>query len=367
MINGIKVAKHYWKAYVEDSKYWTPSKYGLVENTTVDNIGDFHKLKIINADKYKFILTSDVWHLPYRDILREAQDIGIKVVFLPKESLNVYEISNFGFKEYLKDEQCYFTPDLVLSPGAVHYDLWKDKTKSVITGHPRFNYCLDKGTPNDKKILCSKYKLEQDKKLIFFPSYPIFHQNNVGLSLVDKKSWKDFFEEREEMMETLLSFAESRSDVQVVVKLHPMTTTAFRKRLVGTELDMTGLTKRFLDNPTSKFKVIDGARTTKLISIDIVSGSDIVVGRNSTMLIEAALMGKPVLRAEFEKTDRIISILGYKDVFDTAVGRSAALKKLKNIVSNPVKNFNDNDLSKYIYKVDGKCCERICTAIKNII
>lgn len=358
MLSGIVMGRTIWNIDVRYSKFWTPEKYGVRFPKVIEKPVDLVNFKI--DKKYKFILVSDIFSKKTRLAIESARRRGLKVFFLPREPFCLQE--SFLFKDpRMRDDNGdhYLTPDVVLAPGEAFGNLWKDKTKVFVTGHPKFDYCLYKNWKKREDVV-KKYELSENKKILFFPSYTIFHTKEFYKDMTSLL-YDDIFEERECLMESLEEFANNRDDIQVVVKLHPMSSKLLIKK--GVTKDGKGLTMKYLKNPTDSFKVVDGAREARISSRDIMSAADFVVGSQSTMLYESAVLGKPTLQTGFGKAGKnLYTIPGYEDMFVNSFGKEDTVDKLHKMVDDNVINYKIPG-NKYLY-LDAGVCERICNVIK---
>jgi hypothetical protein len=362
MLHGIVLGKASWDVDVAYSKFWKPEKYGVSFSKVLARPDQLMKIK--NAGGHKFLVATDLWSVKTQDVLEYARKkLGLKIFFIPREAFNYFEEFLFYDKRFLHKGKCYFNPDVVFAPGTMYEKQWSDKAKVYITGHPRFDYCLYDNWVNRRDAL-KKFGLNKKKKIIFFPSYTIFTSKNLDKDKSFKdwgKAFGDVFDEREMLLKTLLEFSESRNDIQVVVKLHPMSSAALKKK--GITKDIEGITLKYLKNPTGNFKVIDGKKETRKVARDLLFVSNFVVGSNTTMLVEAAIVGKPVLRSMMDVSDNLIIMPGYDQIFTQSRGVNETIEKLNEMIDNNGVGFMATKLDKYM-ETDGKSCERICNAIK---
>ena len=111
--------------------------------------------------------------------------------------------------------------------------------------------------------------------------------------------------------------------------------------------------------------VIPDERNNGMVSKDLLIHSDIIVGYNSTMLLEASLLRKPVMHVVLGKC-RGISGPSYCDVYKMAYTTEEISKHLEDYVSgkqNFISEKADKLVEEYLGNVDGKCYERMSNAI----
>lgn len=364
MLHGIVLGKAIWDVDVTYSKFWQPEKYGVSFSKVLFNPVDVVKIK--KPGNYKFLVATDLWSVKTQNALEYARKkLGLKIFFLPREAFGFFEQFLFHDERFLNNGKYYFTPDVIFAPGTLYRDTWVDKKISIyVTGHPRFDYCMYENWVSRKEAL-KKFGLSKKLKTIFFPASTIFTVKNLNKDVTFKdwgKLYKDVHEEREMMLQTLLDFSKKRDDVQVIVKLHPMSSAALRKK--GITKDIEGILHKYLKKPAKNFVVIDGKNETRKVARDILHVCDYIIGDNSTMMFEGAIAGKPVLRSLMGLSNNLLNYPGYDDIFINTSGKEDTLLKLNEMVDNGDDfMMKCDDISKYLLK-DTKSCERICNVIK---
>lgn len=360
MLNGIVLGKNIWDVDVTYSKFWNSKGFGVNLQRTLVAPKEMYGIK--DTNKYQFVIATDLWTITARKALQHARDIGMKIFFLPREAFNFFDEFLFEDKRFLHKGEYYFRPDVVFAPGEKYGCKWQGKASVYVTGHPRFDYCLydDWVTKNKPE---TEFGILEHKKTFFFPSYTIFDSKNFEKE-TEFKQWgtifKDVFDEREALIKTLIDFSASRDDVQVITKLHPMSSAALRKK--GETADIKGLTLKYLKNPTEHFRVIDGKNQTRRCARDLLTSIDFVVGTNSTMMFEGAVLGKPVLRSIMGISGNLFTMPGYSDVFVESLGVADTLLKLNQMADRP-QDFTAANMDEYA-RIDTGVCERVCRAIK---
>jgi hypothetical protein len=355
MIHGLFLDPRTWKIDFQSSPFWNPQKYGVHIDLYPDAI-NIPKKGI--GSKYKFVLATEVWEIPLRKSLEYMRKKGIKVFLIPREPFKtgVHKEGMFGYEKFLYNGEYYFTPDLILSPGQVYSDLWKDRATTVITGYPRWDFYIAKNKWRARAEIAKQYGLDPSKKVIFFPSYPPYYYKKVD----GKDMMVDLYDVREETLSALEDFAKKNTEYQVVVKIHPMSFKCFRKG-TGRGDEVSGLLRKYYESPTSHMKVIGDIRTSGLEAKELLIYADTVVGFTSTMLLEGALLNKPVIHVLFGRSGEIEGLPEYKDEMPTAY----SAKELHTILAQSTTSGQYRMIYKYINQTSESVCKRICDAIKS--
>jgi len=362
MIQGLFLDPRIWKIDYIASSYWEPNKYGL----NVDLYPDAFNIPKIGIDaKYKFVICSEIWEKPMQNALQYLRDRGLKIFFAAREPIKHGDLIDamFSYEHFNMNGRYYFAPDVVLAAGKKYADLWKDKIKTVITGYPRWDWYLDSSKHMGRDKFFTKYGLERNRKIIFFISYPPYHYKKID----GKDNFVDLFEEHDKTLSILEQFAIKYEPMyQIISKIHPA---AMKCYLKGTDKrkEVAGLLKKYYNSPTKYCKVIGDVRDNGTISKDLLMHSDMVIGYNSTMLLEAMLLNKPLVNVILGKCQNIST--PYDELSETIYTEEQLKMSLDKFKSGLYDNHKtDIDSMKlvedYIYKVDGKCCERMCAVIK---
>lgn len=336
-----------------ESGLWRPEDYGV----KIDLHSDAFNISKKGIDKkYRFVIATEVWEIPMRKSLEYLRKRGLKIFLLPREPFKtaILKDAMFSHQRFYYNNEYYFTPDVVLAPGEAYADLWKNKTKVYITGYPRFDYYANKARRTTIKSVKKAHKIEPERTIIFFPSFPPYNYKKVN----GHDTMVDLFDAREEMIGALRSYA-MKNNAQIVIKIHPASMKPFKKG-TGNGKEVSGLLKKYYDKPDEYTKVIGDVRTNGFIAKDLLLISDIVCGFTSTMLLEAALFKKPAIHMLLGNTEKLgPGIPEYAQYIPTARNENELHDLLKNAkyIENPM-------VEKYLYKIDGKCCKRICKAIK---
>ena len=173
----------------------------------------------------------------------------------------------------------------------------------------------------------------------------------------------DLFDARENTIKALKEFATKNEEYQIVIKIHPSSMKPFKKG-TGRGNEVAGLLKTHLKQPNDTISVVGDVRNKGNIAKELLACSDLVVGYNSTMLLEASLLGKPVIQAIIGNCSKAQN--PYVDTFYIVCSENDLISALKKYDQGF--DFTSDKASKmvnsFMYEVDGGACERICSAIK---
>lgn len=358
MIHGLYLDPRCYNIDLIPNKYWSPEQYGV----TIDLHPDAFNIPKRGIDKkYQFVIASEVWEKSIQKSLHYMRNEGLKVFLLAREPIKYGTLipAMFSYERFKYKGEYYFTPDLVLASGKKYADLWARKAPTIITGYPRFEQYISLKRQVTKKSICEEFGLEFKKDLIFFSDFPPYHYKKVG----EKDSMVDLYEAREQMVQALIKYAR-RNTAQVVIKLHPMSMKPFLKK-TGVGNEVSGSLLEYYKNPDKICKVIGDNRMDGQIAKKLLIGCDLCVGYNSTMMLEASILKKPVIQARFGACEEISNPCN--GVFETAYEQEGLVKLLKHFKDCPndfISRYGQSVAEGFFYKIDGKCCERVCDAIK---
>lgn len=351
MKRGLVFDTRAWKIDFTSSPFWTPEKHG-VQFTLSSNMD-------VKAKGHDFVLATEVWEIPMRKTLKR---LGLPVVLAAREPLktNILKDAMFTYEHFKHEGEYYLTPDVVLAAGQAYADLWEGKTKTIVTGYPRFDYYANqKGWPSKEQV-AKKHGLDASKKWVFFPSYPPYHYKKVD----GKDTMVDLFDAREETLCALEKFAERNPEYQVVVKIHPASMKPFKKG-TGKGNEVAGKLLERYKSPTAAMKVVGDIRNSGIEAKELLINSSIICGFTSTMLLEAALIGKPAVHILFGNTKDLGGIPEYAEHIPVAHDLPS-LWSLLHITQTKFYPSLAEMAERYLYKVDGKACQRICEAVKSL-
>jgi hypothetical protein len=361
-LKGLFLDPRIWKIDYQSSPFWNPEKYGI----EIDLHSNAFEIPETGIDKkYDFVIATEVWEIPIRKTLEFLRNKGLKVILVPREVApgRSHHGTMFADPHFYHNGMYYFTPDIVLAPGQRYYDVWEGRAKREIIGYPRLDICLRPDLWRTRGEILKRHGLE-DKKIVFFPSYPPYHVQTKEDGSTELIQLDD---DLENTMVGLEEFAVNHKDeVQVVTKIHPSAQKCFNKKM-GPGGEVAGTLKKYYKNPTPYMKVIGDVRNDSSIAREMIIIADVVVGYTSMMLLEAIVMNKPVVHLKFEQCRGLYQAMDFSEEIKTAYDKSEMIPAITEAINTDEYLIRESKLLEYcLHKVDGKFCERLCKEIKNV-
>ncbi|KKN36536.1 hypothetical protein LCGC14_0772720 [marine sediment metagenome] len=361
-LNGLFLDPRIWKIDFLPSPFWKPEKYG-VNIELHPNAFNIPKLGL--NKKYDFVIATEVWELPIQKTLEYLRNKGMKIILVPRELApgKTHKATMFADERFKYKNQYHCIPDLVLAPGERYCSMWRDKVESKIIGYPRFDIYLRPDLWPSRESIIEKHGLENDKKIIYFPSYPPYHVETID----GKNTLIDAYDDLQNTMRALEQYAIKHQDkVQVVVKIHPMAMKCYRKK-TGPGREVSGLMEKYYKQPTKFMRVVGDERLNSSSAREMIMVSDLVIGYVSMMMLEAVANNKPVVHVLFEQSRQLKNALEFhhdmytvRDPEEVEAALDLGLYTDKLIVKD------SKALEYVLYKIDGKFTERLCTEIKRV-
>jgi len=297
-------------------------------------------------DKYQpdLLFSTDIFNDHDVEVMREASSRGIFTIGLVRSWDN---ITSHGLNRIVPDRLIVHTPKI--KEEAIRYnDMIPEKI--FISGIPHYDrYLSELRTP--RKQFFEQLQLDPNKKTIFFapPSDIYAKQNPVTIQIIKELSKLD--------------------NIQLIIRLY----------LVG-EVDLGDIRpipgKIAIDAPRASrhFVGVDIAPKEDNHLVDLLHYSDVVVAFASTLAIDAAVLGKPVILIGFDGAPRAYwqSLRQYYDydhqrnLINTGGVRLATSmddlsKQIGAYINNPDldKNGRKKVADIFCWKMDGRSGERV--------
>jgi hypothetical protein len=194
--------------------------------------------------------------------------------------------------------------------------------------------------------------LREDKRLVVFFTYDADTYLRTTEALPDRP-WKQL---RDDTHAALRELARERPDIEVVIKAHPQ------------QVELQEVIAEFAAEPQDSVKVTAGAGTAS----HLIVRADVIVGFQSTVMIEAMLTKKPVIYAGWGETHARHSAglvpIHTSDGCELPAGRSELARMLRAALDGKLepgpdmlarrKAFTD----RYFFGADGHVSERVLDA-----
>jgi len=358
MLHGIFLDPRSWASDCLLYPNWNPEKYG-VKIDLYDSESQINRKP--PHPKYKFAIATEVWTVAMHKVLDFlSKKHGLKIFVLPRELALAegYKKVMFKNKEFEYKGKCFFNPDLMLSPGDHYTNFWADITKTVNVGHPRFDMYATEKWHDPEAVIKKRYNIDPNKKIVFFASYWNKHYQDDG----EKVYYADISKDLAKTTKVLEEIAKSRDDIQVIIKIHPMS----QKLYLKGRYKMDSILEKYYHQKNGFIRVIKDVRFDGSIAKNLLAISDLVVSFRSTMLLEAMLLKKPVINIMFEQAKGLKGLPDFVErtysVYDEQTLRDSILNFEDHKDRGPMDSSVVDD---YFYKADGNFCERFCTEIKN--
>ena len=361
MIYGLYLDPRAWTIDITSSSLWNPDKYGV----HIDLHPDAFNIPKLGIDKkYKFVIATEVWEIPMRKALDYLRKMGLKVFLLAREPIKFGNATEgmFSFEKFKYNGEYCFVPDAVFAVSEKYAKLWESRTKTYVTGYPRWDWCIDKTNWKNRDQFNKQYGIRPDTKIIFFPSFPPY----AYLKVNGKDKLIDIFDSRENILETCIEFAKNHQEYQFISKIHPMSMKCYLKK-TGPGRDVCGLLEKYYKQPTSYAKVIGDQRMSSEAIRDLTIHSHLVVGLWSTVMLDAVILGKPAIQVITGKNIHMLQNpwAGMFPIVNTSTEFYEILVKY-NLEGCAISDMAKQKTSEHIC-LDGAVCDRVCSAVRELI
>lgn len=294
------------------------------------------------------------------NILKSAKRFRVKTIGMPKSWDN---LSKFLFP--VKVDKMLVWGNFMKTQ-AIKYQGYKEH-EVIITGGPQFDYYLYKNKLLSREEFCKKHNLNSEKKIILYSSAG-------GNECCDEPQYLDLI--RKYIEKNILK------NVQVFIRPH-----------VGYKNDK----ERFLRFKKYKNFVVDETDSQNNqfkdrwdVSIQHINNlfnsiyhADVSINIMSTMTLDSAYVGTPVININFDILDSVDKNISTKRLYMSDYAKSLAdssgtwvaknsdefLHYLKEILDGGIteKNGYKNMVSDFLYKKDGKAGERIVEEVYKLL
>lgn len=291
-----------------------------------------------------------------REFLEVAHDKRIPRIVLDKEGM----VSPYYYEVHSQQilERYPFMSD--------HLLVWSERQKNFwmksgvapehidVLGQPRSDFFFNKDRWLSKKDL----GLEGKRKTILFFTFDVDAYIHIFPAEEIQRRSLSWLPLRNDINNVLLELAKSHDDIDIVIKVHPQ------------QSDIEYIRKIFSETTLSNIKIMEGAS----LSNHLIVNSDLIVGFQTTALVEAMLTEKPVIYTGWSDTEKklrddLIPLHNCKGI-DKADSKDSFAKLLDSWVAGEKvggdltyrKEFTD-----YYLSADGKVCDRLSKTLTNIV
>ncbi|MGR7994414.1 capsular polysaccharide export protein, LipB/KpsS family [Xanthobacter sp. ZOL 2024] len=180
--------------------------------------------------------------------------------------------------------------DVILGWGALQREIFLERgypaDRFKVVGAPKFDVYADYQPALTRAQFCRLYGLDPDRKLVLFATQPLDSQLDTRMA---RKSQR-------QAVEDLFTYLEARG-AQLLVRLPPS-----KDDVLGPE------TRNLLTK--SGLGAVDDAHCYLVTPEEALFHADVVSSVNSTMLFEAALLGRPALSMKYVEFDQLWEKVG---------------------------------------------------------
>ncbi len=191
-----------------------------------------------------------------------------------------------------------------------------DQRRILVTGQPHFEALQDKA----KKITTlDKKKIKKDLNLqngitVLFVSEPLSNALHVDMGFTERTILRELVSAIQQLKSSVM--------VNVLVKFHPKEDISLMKQTIGS----------FPVVPNIRVSIVSGQPLLPLILI-----ADIVIGMQSTVLIEANLLKKPVMSIQIGRKGPDQFILSKRGIVNAIVSKDVLAKELNEFFNKPIR------------------------------
>lgn len=298
------------------------------------------------------VLAANIGYLEQQELARFCENSGIPFIILHKEGLAA--LGDLENRVNLNKTQRFIGTKLLLYNELMRQALLKlplaglHAAQAEVVGVPRLDF----------HVAAKKNQQRSLKKLIvFFSFYPSDKFFKVLLPALDEKGRAKVFKRTDEFHRWVIRFAFQNPDYRVVVKT----------KFAGHYLEYVENIRREFSGTAANLNILNAGQ-----SFDLMKDAEIVLGFNSTTLVEAMLLEKTIISPYFfdlmagdswnyfgKKSSLINYARNYNELVDLVL--SAEKRRLRNAFEKA------EFLNGMIYRADGRASERAETAIINTI
>lgn len=318
-------------------------------------IRDFAR-RLVREVKLDALLTPSDTFYYLRPLMEELRALGVPTIVQDKEG-------TIAPSDMMKEHARMLAERY--PPMADHYIMWNDTVRDYwvgigvapekleVVGQPRSDFFFHEERWPAKSAL----GLTEGKKLVVAFTYDA----DVYLRTTEALPDRPWAQLRDDLHESVRQLARERPDVEVVVKAHPQAA------------DLGELTAEFERHALPNVKFMAGASSAS----HLVVRADVVVGFQSTVMIEAMLLGRPVIYAGWgpyhDKVEAGLVPIHRSGGCLLPQSRAELDRQLRDALDGKLapspemmrkrRAFTD----RYFYEADGNACARILDAAARFV
>jgi hypothetical protein len=261
------------------------------------------------------VVTFD-WHPVMRELVQAARSIGLPVILVPHESVFMDE------RKYYLDASGADLPaaDRALLWGSLQRRIFLERgypaDRVEVTGSPKFDALHDLKPSLDRAGFAALYGLSADLPILLFAAQPLDLQLDRQEAALARQR---------DAIRDLLDSADGLG-CQALIRLPPA-----RRDVIGAEL-------RARIEASERY-ALDGPVRFMVQPEEALYHADLVVSLNSTMLFEAALVGRAALTARYLDLPSFWAPLGIPDCKDRRGMAAAVARALAGPASRAALDF----------------------------
>ncbi len=210
------------------------------------------------------------------------------------------------------------------------------KSSVIVTGQPRYDWLKKAHDIYRRDTFCQRYNLDTAKPIALIATQPF-----------------PLEELRVEFFENTVRTLKSINDIQIVVKPHP------------------NEKSRWHQDRLSKLQISAIVLPPRGDTVEAIFAADIFFSVNSTTILEALMLEKPVIVVNFSKLPEVLPWTTEKaviEVTDTSqLAKAVQLLLSKENKSHYLQKTRNAFLYNHLFKIDGKATERVLNIIDQFL
>jgi len=333
-------------AHLAEHNYYTEEKFKQGRENTRNFMRKMFPV-LRSVLQFDAIMSGNIGYLDQQEFFVAARENNIPVIVLYKEGVAPKQHLNEFFAS-LYENHVFHGELLLCYNNNIREALIEaginglSQKKIITTGIPRLDSYIHE-------------KISYDKQIVLFSFYPLdkfayFIKSDEKLEPLNRIS--------ELFHYMVMKFAHEHTDWKVVIK------TKVADRYINYVNDIYA--KYFQDTKTDNLVITNNACSKSLIL-----ESKVILGYNSTVLIESILAGKNIITPDFQNILKGTVAWDYFSNYPELVNCAATYEQLIAIIKENISIDESKErnafLTDYIYSYDGQSSRRVEKAISNLL